>query len=159
MNIIQQVVSTKQSDWSTRNVRTQIRMTACLTHYSKYYSTKSEATLYLSELSETTKWIGLLLILIYLAALVCMNGWRRMRRTKIQKKERFVPMSHEELNQLELSRNKQTTSRSTSWAVRCFQGYLKSTKQDVDLDHCNQHLCYNLGDKNKHFLLICAVWI
>ena len=39
-------------------------------------------------------------------------------------------MSHEELNQL--SRNEQTTSQSTSWAVRCFQEYLKSSKQDVD---------------------------
>ena len=23
----------------------------------------------------------------------------------------------------------------------------------------NQHLCFNLGDKNKHFLFICAVLI
>ena len=55
-----------------------------------------------------------------------------MRRTKWQKKERFLPMLYDELNQLELSRNKQTTSRPMSWAVRCFQEYLKSTKQDVD---------------------------
>ena len=47
-------------------------------------------------------------------------------------KERFVPMSKEEFDHLELSRNKQTTSHSMSWAVRYFQEYLKSTKQDVD---------------------------
>ena len=53
-------------------------------------------------------------------------------KNQMANKERFVPMSNEELNHLELSRNEQTTSRSTSWAVRCFQEYLKSTKQDVD---------------------------
>ncbi len=52
-------------------------------------------------------------------------------KNQMTKEERFVPMSHEELNQLEMSRTEQSTSRSTSWAVRCFQEYLKSTKQDV----------------------------
>ena len=52
-------------------------------------------------------------------------------KNQMTKKERFVPMSHEELSQLELSRNEQTTPRSTSWAVKCFQEYLKTTKQDV----------------------------
>ena len=37
--IIQQVVPTKQSDWNFD--RALISMTACLTHYSKYYSAKS----------------------------------------------------------------------------------------------------------------------
>ena len=47
--IIQQVVPTKQSDWSTRILDcAQISMTARLTHYSKYYSAKSPATLYSS---------------------------------------------------------------------------------------------------------------
>ena len=46
---IQQVVPTKQSDWWTRNLdRAEISMTARLTHYSKYYSAKSVATLYSS---------------------------------------------------------------------------------------------------------------
>ena len=35
-------------------------------------------------------------------------------KNQMTKKERLVPMSHEELQQLELSRNEQTTSRSTS---------------------------------------------
>ena len=49
MCIIQRVVPTKQSDWSTRNLEhAQISMTARLTHYSKYYSAKSVATLYSS---------------------------------------------------------------------------------------------------------------
>ena len=69
---------------------------------------------------------------------------------KIKDKKRFVPMSHEELNQLELSRNEQTTSQSTSWAVRCFQQYLKSTKQDVDFEtitkeELNRILCEFFG--------------
>lgn len=36
------------------------------------------------------------------------------------KKERFVRVSNEELNQLERSRNELTTSRSTSWVPRLF---------------------------------------
>ena len=71
-------------------------------------------------------------------------------KNQTTKKERFVPMSHEELNQLELSRNEQTTSRSTSWAVRCFQEYLKSSKQDVDFfsvtkEELNRILCEFYG--------------
>ena len=71
-------------------------------------------------------------------------------KNQMTKKERFVPMSHEELNQLEFSRNKQTTSQSTSWDVRCFQEYLKSTKQDVDFviitkEELNRILCEFYG--------------
>ena len=44
-----------------------------------------------------------------------LNEWLvEDEKNQMTKKERFVPMSHEELNQLELSRNEQTTSRSTS---------------------------------------------
>ncbi len=61
------------------------------------------------------------------------NEWLEQdEKNHTTKKERFVPMSHEELNQLEMLRIEQSTSRSESWAVRCFQEYLKSTKQDVD---------------------------
>ena len=69
-------------------------------------------------------------------------------------------MSHEELSRLELSRNEQTTSWSMSWAVRCFQEYLKSSKQDVDFfsvtkEELNRTLCGFYGSarnsKGQHY--------
>ena len=69
----------------------------------------------------------------YLFGSLSLDEWlEEDEKNQVANRDRFVPMSNEELNQLELSRNEQTTSHSTSWAVRCFQEYLKSTKQDVD---------------------------
>ena len=57
LNIIQQVVPTKQSDWSTSHSdRAQISMTARLIHYSKYYSAKSVAIVYPWKHSNCQRW-------------------------------------------------------------------------------------------------------
>uniref|UniRef100_A0A668AW89 ZMYM2-like/QRICH1 C-terminal domain-containing protein n=1 Tax=Myripristis murdjan TaxID=586833 RepID=A0A668AW89_9TELE len=60
------------------------------------------------------------------------DEWLKEEDRTEQKMERYKPVTNEELDQLEKSRNEASTARSTSWAVKCFQDYLSNTGQRVD---------------------------